>query len=81
MEKFFEAPPQTEQIKMTENESPKVKRVVTEEVELDQITMTLTDRDEEESNQKAIEETFKVSIETKSEPKPTEESKNIDEKA
>jgi hypothetical protein len=66
---------------MTENESPKVKRVVTEEVELDQITMTLTDRDEEESNQKAIEETFKVSIETKSEPKPTEESKNIDEKA
>ena len=48
MEKFFEAPPQTEQIKMTENESPKVKRVVTEEVELDQITMTLTDRDEED---------------------------------
>jgi hypothetical protein len=66
---------------MTENESPKVKRVVTEEVELDQITMTLTDRDEEESNQKAIEETFKVSIETKSDPKPTEESKDIDEKA
>ncbi len=67
---------------MTENESPKVKRVVTEEVELDQITMTLTDRDEEDqSNQKAIEETFKVSIETKSEPKPSEESKDIDEKA
>lgn len=58
-----------------------MKRVVTEEVELDQITMTLTDRDEEESNQKAIEETFKVSIETKSDPKPTEESKDIDEKA
>jgi hypothetical protein len=50
MEKFFEAPPQTEQIKMTENESPKVKRVDTEELELDQITttMTLTDRDEED---------------------------------
>lgn len=50
MEKFFEAPPQTEQIKVTENESPKVKRVDTEELELDQITttMTLTDRDEED---------------------------------
>ena len=44
--------------------------------------MTLTDRDEENSfNLKAIEETFKVSIETKSDTKPIEESKEIEEKS
>lgn len=53
MEKFFEAPPQAEQIKMAESgESQKVKRVDTEELEVDQvvITMTLTDKDEEDSS-------------------------------
>lgn len=80
MEKFFEAPELVKANKVTvvekqETPSP-AKRVDTDELDVESGSpIALTDKEEEEAKDKASEETFKVSIETKSELEQTEESK------